>query len=641
MEFGPWNHSSVLQLLGLIKLDKHRIQHAEEKHWSLSHHWSIFYSKPPLSKCKVPARLCEDLRFGAMAEFGEASVTRTSTKPTSQQHAAERSYRYVRRMGMSWKIPLSVMKYECEDHSWLDVHYMSPQSTLQYLIDNHPRVVFGKPTLQEGMASVRAFWGGYAEFHKTHEVFLRNYSDIGRVVPVAIHGDEGKGKRRSQTTVISFEAVLGMKGVLDPCTSCCPSHLQTPERANSSTENPLVKKMQSNMKGHSFLQHWPMVVIPGVWAKEYKKMTDDFLQLFGDEFKTMFQDGFLVNGERWYCAVVSSKGDLKWISKICKLTRGYERKGIVKDCPCCHLCLAGTTALPAEDFTSHPCWLETCYIERPWDEQRPPSLIAVEFDRQKPEFMYRHDPFHTLRLGVFRDLVASTVILWAKWGLFGHQGTINQKLESAHMSFKLWCSATRRTASLRSFTTALFKYPNSKAYPYPFANVKGSDCTLLLKWEQTMAVGFLNDDQLNAEQRRVMSIILSTLSVAISLYDWLNDHTLFGGPCCAAVFYERGQSLINGYVWLADWAFKNTMCLYGIKPKMHFFKHMLLESKAQVDNNDRYAMNPVMNDCQQNEDLIGRLCKSSKKIDVRVMTKRVLEFYLVKAHILLKRFEQR
>ena len=232
MEFGPWNHSSVLQLLGLIKLDKHRIQHAEEKHWSLSHHWSIFYSKPPLSKCKVPARLCEDLRFGAMAEFGEASVTRTSTKPTSQQHAAERSYRYVRRMGMSWKIPLSVMKYECEDHSWLDVHYMSPQSTLQYLIDKHPRVVFGKPTLQEGMASVRAFWEGYAEFHKTHEVFLRNYSDIGRVVPVAIHGDEGKGKRRSQTTVISFEAVLGMKGVLDPCTSCCPSHLQTPERAN-------------------------------------------------------------------------------------------------------------------------------------------------------------------------------------------------------------------------------------------------------------------------------------------------------------------------------------------------------------------------------------------------------------------------
>ena len=155
-----------------------------------------------------------------------------------------------------------------------------------------------------------------------------------------------------------------------------------------------------------------------------------------------------------------------------------------------------------------------------------------------------------------------------------------------------------------------------------------------------MAVGFLNDDQLTAEQRQVMSIILSTTGVAISFYDWLNDHTLFGGPCCAAVFYERGQSLINGFVWLADWAFKNSMCLYGIKPKMHFFKHMLLEVKAQLDDNNRYVLNPVMNDCQQNEDLIGRLCKSSKKIDLRVMTKRVLEFYLVKAHILLKRFEQ-
>ena len=587
---------------------------------------------------KVPARLCEDLRFGAMTEFGETSDKKAPTKPTSQQHAAERSYRYVKRLGMYWKIPMSVHRHQCEDQSWLDVTYMSPLSVLQFLVGRHPRVVFGKPSLQEGMSSVKAFWQGYAQFHKTHEVFSK-HSDLQRVIPLAIHGDEGTGKRRSQTTVISFESVLGMKGCLDPCASCYPTHVQAPRGATpSNDENPLVTKLVSNMKGHSFLQHWPLVVIPGVWVKEYKTLTDEFLQLFGDEFKSMFEDGFVVNGERWYCAIVSAKGDLKWTSKICFLTRGYERKGVKNDYACCHLCLAGTRNLPAEDLTSRPCWLDTCFTERPWSEAKPPSLNAVPFDQTKPEFMYRHDPFHTLRVGVFRDLVASTLMLWVKWGLFGNHGTINSKLESAHMTFKLWCSATKRTASLRSFTTSLFKYPNTKAYPY--ANVKGSDCTLLLKWQQTMAVGFLNDDQLTPEQRQVMSIILSTTRVAISFYDWMNDHPLFASSRCAAVFFERGQSLINGFLWLADWAFKNKMCLYGIKPKMHFLKHMLVEVKSQLDANDTYFLNPIMNDCQQNEDFIGRVCNTSKKIDLRVMTKRTLEFYLVKAHILLQRFER-
>ena len=153
-----------------------------------------------------------------------------------------------------------------------------------------------------------------------------------------------------------------------------------------------------------------------------------------------------------------------------------------------------------------------------------------------------------------------------------------------------------------------------------------------------MAVGFLNDGSLTQEQTQVMSIILSTTRVAISFYDWMNDHALFAGHSCGAVFYERGQSLINGFVWLADWAFKNSLCLYGLKPKIHFLKHMLLEVKVQLEKNDDNIMNPIMNDCQQNEDFLGRLCKSSKKIDLRVMTQRTLEFYLVKAHILLKRF---
>ena len=102
-EFGPWNHSGVLKLLDLTKLNKDRIQHVEKKHWSLSYHWSIFYSKPSLSKCKVPARLCEDLRFGAMAEFGEASVTRTSTVMRGEEREGLKQQSFLSRPCWAWK----------------------------------------------------------------------------------------------------------------------------------------------------------------------------------------------------------------------------------------------------------------------------------------------------------------------------------------------------------------------------------------------------------------------------------------------------------------------------------------------------------------------------------------------------------
>ncbi len=564
-----------------------------------------------------------------MIESGQASAV-----PTSKKHAAERSYRYMRRLGIAWKVKLQSFQFKCDDGSFLDVAYISPQAMLQYLVHRHPLVVFGKPTLEQGVESLAAFWDGYAEFHKSHVVFSSHSNDLNRVIPIAIHGDEGRGKRRSQTTVISFESILGCQKS-DACHSCVPTSLEGAYNVSSPT-NELAKTLRSNMKGHSYLQHWPLVVIPGVWAKNYKRLTDEFLQLFGAEFKKLFEEGFEVQGQRWFCAVVASKGDLKWTSQICKLSRGYERKGTKNDYPCCHLCLAGGEGMPAEDCTSQPCWLDTCFVERPWEDDNPPSLHAVPFDDSKPEFMYRHDAFHTLRLGLYRDLVASTIFLWLRWGLFGPQGTVDDKLGRAHCLFRMWCLANRKSASLRSFTKLLFNYKNKKSYP--FANVKGSDVNLILGWIATMAVGFLNDGVSN-EQQQVMTVILSTTRLAISFYKWIHQHGLFVGWSCGAVFFEKGQSMVNGYLWLAKWAFDNQMCLYGVKPKLHFLQHMLQEVKGQLNESCCLISNPVMNDCSQNEDLIGRVCKMSRKIDIRVMTKRSLEFYLVKASILLKRFE--
>jgi hypothetical protein len=48
-------------------------------------------------------------------------------------------------------------------------------------------------------------------------------------------------------------------------------------------------------------------------------------------------------------------------------------------------------------------------------------------------------------------------------------------------------------------------------------------------------------------------------------------------------------------------------------------------------------VSPVIYDCQQNEDLLGKICKLSRQIHSRVLMMRTLQFYLVKSAILCKR----
>jgi hypothetical protein len=88
---------------------------------------------------------------------------------------------------------------------------------------------------------------------------------------------------------------------------------------------------------------------------------------------------------------------------------------------------------------------------------------------------------------------------------------------------------------------------------------------------------------------------------------------------------------------LAGWAYRNQFCLFSVKPKAHFFRHILLELLAQLEANTQVVLNPLTWNCEQNEDMIGRISSLTVKLDSRVSTRRVLEFWMVKSAILYKR----
>lgn len=81
-----------------------------------------------------------------------------------------------------------------------------------FLLKNHPELLLGgDPVGPCSLKRCRLFWQRFHKTHPNHVVFDRFGSeDLGRVIPLCMHGDNGRTKRKSPIAVYSFEAVFGL-----------------------------------------------------------------------------------------------------------------------------------------------------------------------------------------------------------------------------------------------------------------------------------------------------------------------------------------------------------------------------------------------------------------------------------------------
>ena len=59
------------------------------------------------------------------------------------------------------------------------------------------------------------FWGKYSMADPSHPFFAaadRNKSEWSRSIPVAIHGDEGRGRQKQPVMVLAYQPLLPIKG---------------------------------------------------------------------------------------------------------------------------------------------------------------------------------------------------------------------------------------------------------------------------------------------------------------------------------------------------------------------------------------------------------------------------------------------
>ena len=83
------------------------------------------------------------------------------------------------------------------------------------------------------------------------------------------------------------------------------------------------------------------------------------------------------------------------------------------------------------------------------------------------------------------------------------------------------------------------------------------------------------------------------------------------------------------------------MAGYGIKPKAHMLKHTAVDVATQLAAQHDRITSPILWECSGNEDMIGKVCRLSRRVSAKLTSQRVMDLYLIKSKFLHQRFMQR
>lgn len=575
-----------------------------------------------------------------------ASQGKCSDKPHVKRNAERDVRRLFENSGLSLPVPIQEIEHECglPDLQPLRSFHIRPTDWVKHWMDSCPELLGGcaGPANQ----NFEAFWKLYEMEHPQHEVFSAHKGDLSRVVPLFIHGDEGRSVKKTGYLVVSVESPLGShKDPRIPAGCSCSSFMASrPDLPKYGTDSNLVdgayqsvgRKQLTNFKGHSYLSRWLIFGLGGWVYKKHRHVADRLFEELTADMQRLFQQGVLLeNGQRVFGALVGIKGDLDFHAKYMNLTRCYSHLGSKNKIEICHSCRAGHQLFPFEDYSETPAWVPTMFYSRPWDRQSPPALGQMNFDLHRPELAIAWDPFHVVKVGVARDVIGGTLIFLLRKGFFDDDGdskNIVDRFSRAHSVFTLWCKAERESPGLRSFTKAFFNMQNLMSAPW--CSSKASDTRLLLRWlVWYLRLNIANPRIVGHHQllQHMLEVCQSTLDINI-----LHHHGLWLERVCAHRLYCCIMTCLRGYAYLGVVAIQHRIRSFIQKPKLHALHHIAYKLRVQLLKGSTLIMSPQAHACDVNEDFIGRISRLSRRVGFRLCDKRVCERYFLKIAALLK-----
>ena len=535
------------------------------------------------------------------------------------------------------KVPRECISYAVDTgEAPIKLPWIRPSQWVTFLVAKYPEAMFGIANQVGGQ--LQAFWECYRESHPGHEVFCS--SRLRRTIPLLLHGDEGRYLKRSNYLIMTIESCLGRPVSKMQCCTCKDDPALSryndldvephPKRARAS-------KQHCNSKGHPYLSKF---LCCGMATKEYKEHPElmfEAFRLLTEDLEDLCSNGVEIPGYgHFYGGFLGLKGDMAFHHNIGHLTRSYRNLGKERDFAMCHLCLAGEQHVPFESVQDTPAWEDTFCVSEPWPEDDPPSLSNIPFDPLCRPAMFRLDVFHLWKVGLGRDLVGSGVVVLCLLGYFdfddGCTQNIDDRLDRAHSCFRLWCLGASKTAALRSFTKLNFNCQTLAKFPW--ANVKGSDCSLLSRWLLFFLRAQVKPKPAN---KKLIQALTGTLQSSITFFEVLHSHKLWLPRHCAQRAQHALSTTIRGYMFCAVQAKSLQIRAFGIKPKFHGLHHVSQEMLHALRGGAEWILSPLAFSCESNEDMVGKVSRLARRVSARLVNKRVFDRLMFKTKALFLR----
>ena len=316
--------------------------------------------------------------------------------------------------------------------------------------------------------------------------------------------------------------------------------------------------------------------------------------------------------------------------------------------PICMECLAGKPECPWEDTSRRPLWESTISLVEPWDARSPSPLLGLPSQSFRPEQIFRKDPFHIFKQTIGGHFIASAVVLlldFAYWDRPGMPSNADSLLEYAHEDFdhfvkKEWQG--KGVAHLKNFTRGIFHWPKVKSFPC--ARVKGSDCMLCIRWllhlilhgcvrpdEKSRPHVTLIDQPLAAWHVPFLERMLGACRASLDFFNLIHKNGVWLHEELQRKLSEASFVFSENYQCLAQLSHNKSLRRFHLEPSLRYFHHYGVDFRRHLEQHGSSpALSPGVDNCEADEDFVGRQARLSRHCHASSVTLRTIERYLIK-----------
>ncbi|CAE7718453.1 unnamed protein product, partial [Symbiodinium pilosum] len=494
----------------------------------------------------------------------------------SAKDAEKGTHKILKLFGLSLNVKISKAELLVSGEP-LRIAYLKPSDYLAKLLGYCAEAVWGRE--QRPQQRCQSFWKAYYAHHPGHEVYAKfGLSDLGNVVPILLHGDEGTGSKKQPVAIVNWQTPWGPPGKkasrvakesdFNKC-SLCASKKSAVSSCCKVPEAWADRKLDAGMSlvqedfdelltqfpsttGHSAFSRHLVFVLPTHLLKKGTEVLDGMLGACAEDLRSLFSTGVMVGSTKYYGALVGCKGDSKWHATVAKLLRSYTRLGEVNCKPICAECLGGDPLFPFEQTGDDAKWVETLYESVPWDPAFLGPLESIPFDIHEPARKYKRDLLHVFKIGLGRDVAGGIMTLLSRFFRWfdapGDSISLDNRLKRMHARFSLFCLADGRCPHLRCFTKDSMHMPRVDSYA--FTNTKGSDTMLLMLWlklECNLALASHRDHP----RKDLLQVSSQACAASIEMFRVCYSHGLFLPRPCMVTLRDEMLRVTRGYNYLA------------------------------------------------------------------------------------------